>query len=321
MTVLILTNTHDPTADDVIMRLRDRGTPVFRLDPADFPQRAVLHSEISADGWLGTLATEHRTLDLSTVTGVWYRRPRRFLLPEQMSRAERGWAADEARRGFGGIINTLPGWLNPPAAIGRAEYKPYQLHQAVRAGLAVPRTLVTSDPEQARAWCAQVGDVVYKPLGAATWSEDGSHYAVYTTPLSPDEWGDPAIGRTAHLFQRRLDKQYEVRLTMVDDQAFPAAIHAHSDRSRTDWRTDYKALTYSIPPVPRRVLAGACTLLRLLDLRYAALDFVVEQGQWWFLEANPNGQYGWIQHQTGQQIGDAIADALTRKEPNVHNDH
>src|SRR5690606_39238404 len=114
MTVLILTNTHDPTADDVIMRLRDRGTPVFRLDPADFPQRAVLHSEISADGWLGTLATEHRTLDLSTVTGVWYRRPRRFLLPEQMSRAERGWAADEARRGFGGIINTLPGWLNPP---------------------------------------------------------------------------------------------------------------------------------------------------------------------------------------------------------------
>lgn len=39
MTVLILTNTHDPTADDVIMRLRDRGTPVFRLDPADFPQR------------------------------------------------------------------------------------------------------------------------------------------------------------------------------------------------------------------------------------------------------------------------------------------
>ncbi len=81
MTVLILTNPFDITADDVILRLTERGVPVVRLDPADFPQQVVLHSEIGGNGWTGTLTTPHRILDLSTVTGIWYRRPRKFRLP------------------------------------------------------------------------------------------------------------------------------------------------------------------------------------------------------------------------------------------------
>lgn len=315
MTVLILTNPFDITADDVILRLTERGVPVVRLDPADFPQQVVLHSEIGDNGWTGTLTTPHRILDLSTVTGIWYRRPRKFRLPAQMSQAEYEFAATEARRGFGGIINSLTGWINHPSAIGRAEYKPYQLHHAVQAGLNVPRTLITNDPKQAKGWCARVGDVVYKPLSAPSWLENGDTYVVFTTPITPDQWGDPAIGRTAHMFQQRLDKEFEVRLTMVDGKAFPAAIHAHSDAARIDWRSDYDALTYSIPTVPQRVLTGARDLLRRLHLRYAALDFIVSpDGRWHFLEVNPNGQYGWIEEHTGQPISDAIADALTRKE-------
>lgn len=210
-----------------------------------------------------------------------------------MSQAEYEFAATEARRGFGGIINSLTGWINHPSAIGRAEYKPYQLHHAVQAGLNVPRTLITNDPKQAKGWCARVGDVVYKPLSAPSWLENGDTYVVFTTPITPDQWGDPAIGRTAHMFQQRLDKEFEVRLTMVDGKAFPAAIHAHSDAARIDWRSDYDALTYSIPTVPQRVLTGARDLLRRLHLRYAALDFIVSpDGRWHFLEVNPNGQYG-----------------------------
>lgn len=34
--------------------------------------------------------------------------------------------------------------------------------------------------------------------------------------------------------------------------------------------------------------------------------------RWWFLEANPGGQYGWLQAATGAPISTAMADLLER---------
>ncbi|MFF7023013.1 hypothetical protein ACFY97_18670 [Streptomyces klenkii] len=49
-----------------------------------------------------------------------------------------------------------------------------------------------------------------------------------------------------------------------------------------------------------------------LELRFAALDFIVSPGgEWTFLEANPCGQWDWIQAATGLPIAEAIADELT----------
>ncbi len=45
--------------------------------------------------------------------------------------------------------------------------------------------------------------------------------------------------------------------------------------------------------------------------RFAALDFIVDpDDQWWFLECNPNGQWAWIEEETGLPISSALADAL-----------
>jgi D-alanine-D-alanine ligase-like ATP-grasp enzyme len=52
-------------------------------------------------------------------------------------------------------------------------------------------------------------------------------------------------------------------------------------------------------------------LAALGRLRFAALDFIVTpDGEYVFLEANPNGQWAWIEHETGLPIAAAIADAL-----------
>jgi hypothetical protein len=52
-----------------------------------------------------------------------------------------------------------------------------------------------------------------------------------------------------------------------------------------------------------------------LRLRFAAVDLIVDpHGQVWFLEANPNGQWAWIEDATGLLITAAITDALL-KEP------
>ncbi|MNZ28723.1 hypothetical protein D3C78_459550 [compost metagenome] len=51
--------------------------------------------------------------------------------------------------------------------------------------------------------------------------------------------------------------------------------------------------------------------MRRLNLRYGAIDFVCDpQGNLWFLEINPNGQWAWIENLTGYPIAEAIVDEL-----------
>jgi len=63
--------------------------------------------------------------------------------------------------------------------------------------------------------------------------------------------------------------------------------------------------------VPASVRAGVCRMMSALGLRFAAADFAVTpSGEWYFLDLNPNGQWAWIEHETGLPICAAIADAL-----------
>ena len=54
-------------------------------------------------------------------------------------------------------------------------------------------------------------------------------------------------------------------------------------------------------------------LVHELGLRFAAIDLLADvDGRHWFLELNPNGEWGWLQQQAGLPLADALADELTR---------
>ena len=107
MTVLVITRpTIDGVADMVITALNERGTPVVRMDPGDFPQNLTISARIDPgqDSWRGVWRGEHRDLDLSTVQAVYYRRHGRFRLDPRMTDDGARWADGEAREGFGGVL-------------------------------------------------------------------------------------------------------------------------------------------------------------------------------------------------------------------------
>jgi hypothetical protein len=135
---------------------------------------------------------------------------------------------------------------------------------------------------------------------------------VYTTVVGAADLDDDAIRTTAHQFQEWVDKAYEVRLTVVDDRLFAARLTGRSADALVDWRSDYDAVEYAVVEVPEPVRRGVAALLAGLDLRFAAMDFAVRpDGRWVFLDLNPNGQWGWIEHETGLPICAALADALS----------
>ncbi|MCY9787054.1 ATP-grasp ribosomal peptide maturase [Nocardiopsis sp. EMB25] len=314
--VLVLTHTEDGTADPVIHHLCERDVPVVRMDSGDFPSTMTVEADFDDGRWRGTIHDAFRGLDLESVRGVYYRRPSQFTLAEGMSGPEQRWAYREARMGFGGVLLSLDClWINRPARMSAAEYKPVQLATAARCGLRVPRTIITSVPEHAADWARSIpGPVVYKPLGGAFHVEGGRTRIVYANRITDiEELRDSALSLTAHCFQQWVDKDHEVRVTVVGTRLFAVAIHATSEAAYVDWRTDYASHRYEVVEVPDAVRGGLERYMQAFGLTYGAADFIVSPGgSWTLLEVNPNGEWGWLAHHCGLPIGQTIADLLEK---------
>jgi ATP-grasp ribosomal peptide maturase len=317
VSVLALTTDSDSVADRVIAELALRGVPVTRLDQADIPLRISLDGRISTDRpWSGRLFGADGTLvDLADVRAVWHRHTKQFVVDEDMSGPEKAFAYGEARRGYGGILAALSGclWVNDPMAAARAEYKPVQLAAATAAGLRIPQTIITSDPHTAYDWARQLGrPIIYKPLDGVWHADEGQVRVIYTSPVTDlDDLLDPALGKTAHLFQEQIPKAFEARVTVVGTQVFTVRIDAGSPAAREDWRSDYDALAYSLIELPQVVAAGLVDLHQRLGLVYGAADLICDEaGNWVFLETNQAGEWGWLAAETGVPIAAALADLL-----------
>jgi ATP-grasp ribosomal peptide maturase len=313
-TVLVLTGPSDPTADAVLVELGRRAARVVRLNLGDFPTCLRLAASTSRDGWAGRLWTDDAVVTLAEVRSVYYRRPTRFALPDGLSDGDAVFAAAEARLGLGGVLAALDArWVNEPARVARAEYKPLQLRVAANVGLSVPRTLVTNDHAAAVDFAAAVdGPVVCKTLSSLVLAEGGQPRITYTTVVDPAAIDPAAIAATAHLLQEQVPKAFDVRATMVGHESHAVAIHTASERGRADWRAAYDELQYAPIDVPADVRTGMARYLDDLGLSFAAFDFgVTAGGRWLMYEANPNGQWLWIAEQTGLPIAASIAELLT----------
>jgi hypothetical protein len=317
-TVVILTDDADQAASRVAAELALRGVAVVRLDAAEFPATVAMAAMIGpSGGWAGPLTRNGKHLvELSRVGAVYYRRPTQFQMDPQMTGPERAFAYGEARRGFGGVLVALGVlgrclWVNEPTAAARAEYKPVQVAAAQAEGLAIPRTLVTSDPHAAHAWATELGHpVVYKALGSFWHADEGRVRALYTSRVEdPGTLLDPALSLTAHLRQEEITpKLCEARAVVARTSVHAARIDAGSERARLDWRSDYDALTYTLIDLPGDVASGLVRLHRRLGLVYGAADLVCDTQGGFFLETNQRGEWGWLAQEAGLPVAAAVAD-------------
>lgn len=284
-----------------------------RFDVADFPRRVTINAELKDEiGWRGWVETEDGRISLDQVKSIYYRRPTSFIFPDDVLGSDLAFAAAEARRGFGGLLFSLPTrWVNHPASVADAEFKPAQLYAAASCGLTTPRTLLTSDPDQARIFCQTVEQgIVYKPLSAANIVTDDEVHQVFTSRISAADFDDVDLSLTMNLFQEWIPKRYDARVTVIGQRFFGVAIHAASSDAYIDWRTDYDSLSDEPIDLPMRVCNGIAAYMKHFELLYGAFDFAVTDAHWYFLECNANGQFGWLEAETGLSITAAMADLL-----------
>ncbi len=137
---------------------------------------------------------------------------------------------------------------------------------------------------------------------------DGVSCTVKVEEVTADQL-DERVAGTAHLFQQKVGKVADVRVTVIGDKVFSVRI----DSGLLDWRTDYERLSYSVVEPPDEVRTALRRYLAYFGLVFGAFDFALDRhGVWWFLECNPSGQWAWLEPATGLPMVAAMADLLER---------
>lgn len=319
--LLILSDARDEHVRYLRPYLDLRGGRYRWIDPGDFPVRATAAVEYGRGG-VARRAVRYggEWLDLDAVTAVWYRRPLPPQIDPRVAEPDYQRCAREVSEScLIGLADLLEArWLpGTPRAVHAAQDKMHQLGLASRLGLTVPRTLVTNDPgEMLRFHESCEGEVVVKLLHVvhAITHADGEKRVMFTYPLRRRDLVNRRTLRYAPMtFQEYVPKRLELRVTVVGERVFAAAIDSQASRStRHDWRHyDCDRAGYAAHTLPDAVAERSARLVAAYGLRFGAIDLILTpSGDYVFLELNPNGQWSFAQELTGLPIADAIADEL-----------
>lgn len=318
MTVLIVTNRQDYTADFLILELRERNAAYVRFNTEDFPQRVRVVWQINDAGVDGYFLLPKARLDFQDIESVWYRRP----IPPAPAADIRDLAAyefvlAESQSALDGVLGSLDCfWVSRPDNLRRAELKPYQLKIAAQVGFTLWPTLLTNDPDAARTFYReQYGNAVYKPLRRGRLIREEDVGLIYANPIGPAEADE--LDRVVYapcLLQKYVPKLVDIRVTVMGAKVFAVEIHSQDfASSKHDWRRGDTVRLRHIPhQLPPQVESLCARLAKALGLAFGAIDLILTpEGKYVFLEINPNGQWAWIQQLCPQiPLRESLADLL-----------
>lgn len=323
--ILILTEPADVHADLVEAKLRQRGARVCRFDWAEFPCGASLSIAYHGGAKRSRLSRGDEVIELSECTAGWLRRPNKPRVSPNLSPPlMKSYAEDECFQLMQDTCNAhdIPWLPGPVHAIRRADCKQLQLQLATALGLEIPPTLITNDPDEFlefyREHEGQLIDKLPSVVLAAT-VRTGRELMRYTQPVTTRDLGYARrLRHSPVLFQAHVPKKFELRITVAGEEVLAAEIHSQSTRrTQLDWRHyDFGHTPYRVHRLPERIRRACLELVARLGLRFGAIDMIVTpDDRYVFLEINPNGQWLWIEEETGLPISDAICAALLAPAP------
>ena len=318
--LLIITNKRDLTADYLILRMRERGVPFLRLNTEDFGSSFHLSIVIDSgknEGWIHL--RDGAAVSLTQIAGAYIRRPGDPCTPADVEDGHREFAHRELLEMLRAFWALIPDrcWLNTPVALRSAAIKTRQLLAASRRGLRVPPTCISDHSETITRFAGEWSrPLVTKAVrsGFATVAAEARLAATIRLPEGfPSDLDNYA--RIPATYQPEIRKLHDLRVTVVDDQVFAAAIHSQDHlATQTDWRVSASPLVelrHEPVELESDVREACCHVTRDLGLRFSAIDMIrAEDGSVVFLEANPNGEWMWIDTTCNLPIRDAIIDAL-----------
>jgi glutathione synthase/RimK-type ligase-like ATP-grasp enzyme len=308
--LLIVTADDDATTNYLEPALHRSGINFIRWDTGSIPTACLgsLHFDTEL---IGEIQGNFGRLQLDRVGCVYYRRPTAAHAPEHAETTMRQFINDEATHFCRAIIRNfrVPIVCDPRLA-SEADVKPIQHSAAQKVGFRVPETLYSNDPSAIRDFvrAAPDGAVVKTLTAPGVIDSEGNRKTILTRPIHEEELDIRALSQSVSIFQHRIKKDHELRVTVVGDEVYAVAIDASSSKlGQNDWRTyDSENIHYWRTELPKNVENMCLELVRFFGLHYGALDLIVTpEDEFVFLEINAFGQWAWLEVETGVPLTEA----------------
>ena len=313
--ILIVTRKQDTHTDEVINLLSKKNIKVFRLNTEDLLFKYKINFGINKDkSWKAEIIDEvGRVLDLTKQKVAWLRKPDfNFFGDHSDKSAEESFAESEIKA-FINSIYSLPNikWINPPFIANGTKVKFQQLLLANKLGIKTPKTIITNQPE----FFVSCGEeVLLKSIYTANVTIDGLNQAIPSRKIGKEQFypNYQNIALCPTQLQEYVEKAFELRITIIGQKVFAVKIDSQvNEETKIDWRLHTKLNPHSIYELPEHIEKFCIDFLNKQGLVYGAMDFIVTpQGEYYFLENNPFGQYLWLEIETGIPLTETMCDLL-----------
>ena len=289
---LLVSSLYDFSTDLVAQEFERRGNKYVRLNREEFKNYRLTIDiqnkflEIKNDGKAYLV-----TPDLKA---VYYRQPiflrntpgESLTIAEQLSRSQ--WM---------GFLRSLAiydhaKWVNSLDATYLAETKAYQLSAAKSIGFKTPNTLIGNDFSKFQSLNSKI---IIKSLDTVLLREADDCLFTYSTLKSPKELNDENVSTAPLTVQEYISPKIDIRVTVIGDKLVAVKITSSGRGIEEDWRTvDRDLVEYTEIKLPREIERRCFELLEGLKLNFGAIDLIECNDDYYFIEINPTGEWGWL---------------------------
>jgi glutathione synthase/RimK-type ligase-like ATP-grasp enzyme len=299
--VFILADAMDSHAVAINWALRRKGVSVVQSPsiPTHANARHTLHMSPTGQDLLSSSFPDG-------VTSIWHRRPG-DPVPNCLE-VDRAFVAQEwrwfQRNVFGlnaSITDAL--WVNKPHAAQNAENKFVQLQACKEVGLNFPEAVSTNDAGEVKKLIDRCGRVVFKTFSQHMWDvpELAHLLAVDVKVLDKhSELPEEAIAVCPGIYQRFIEKVYDIRVTVIGNRLFPISIRRATGDTYVDWRPNIHSTETIVEEVslPGDLAERIYRFMSRLGLVFGCLDLVVDaDNNVYVLEVNQAGQFLFVEEQ------------------------
>lgn len=199
-------------------------------------------------------------------------------------------------------------WLSKPEDNDINKLK--VLNAALDIGFKIPETILTNREKN-----LEKGDFITKSIGdSSTYDFNGEEFTFYTEKIDIDKVGESFF---PSMFQNLIKKEFEIRSFYLNRKVYSIAIFSQNNKNTSIDYRHYDSKTpnyYTKFQLPQKIEDKIYKLMDLLSLETGSLDLIKSiDGEYYFLEVNPIGQFGFVSYHGGYNLEQLIANYLVKK--------
>lgn len=299
--VLIITSSIDYTVDYIISKYGNKYK-FYRLN-VDMFNKYVINVSYENGFYI---KNKQWTILEEEIDAIYYRKP---ILPDlsDYESKYRNMISRDIITVINGIVDAFKGVvLSRPSLLKKSENKVFQMRIANQVGFNFPKSLIGTSNTDINNIIDFDG--IIKPLTIGKIINGDKCEIIQTCKI--EEHINEDIALTPLYVQQYIDKNYEVRVTIVDDEIFAVKIMAFN---KIDWRIDQSNNRYELISIPKDIKEKCLKMMDIMNLKFGAFDFIVDKNEnYIFLEVNPNGQWLWLEKLLGLKISNRIINYLSK---------